>query len=61
MQCLSLQMFQFYARAMLALAQEGDEVDLWMIGALVIERQLRAESDRLTDQFQAILQWIKHY
>jgi len=45
---------QFYSRAVLALAQEGDEVDMWVIGALVFERQLRAEAKVLTQQLSII-------
>lgn len=45
---------QFYSHAVLALAQEGDEVDLWIIGALVFERQLRTESEALMQQLNVI-------
>lgn len=52
---------QFYSRAMLALAQEGDEADIWIIGALVFERQLRAEAEELTQQLSTIHASINQY
>lgn len=44
---------QFYSRAMITLVQEGD-IDSWVMGALLAERHLRAESDALLQQIHTI-------
>ena len=55
------QAYVFYSRSLLSLAQEEEEPNLWMIGALVLERRLRQESENLTQQLQAIRQFVKRH
>jgi len=55
------QAYVFYSRSLLSLAQEEEEPSLWMIGALVLERRLRQESENLTQQLQAIRQFVKRH
>jgi len=53
------QAYQFLARSVLALAEAEEEPDVWIIGALVSERQLRQQTTQLTEQIQHTRQWCQ--